>query len=113
MPKSELETYDRDQIKCFIFMRAFENIVRNTSVSSTAKLNRLLQFCKGSDYKVIEHTAVMDLNDGYNKAKQLLEERFGNQHKIAEAWMRKVIQGLIINNSNGGGLRDLVDDLRS
>ena len=48
----------------------------------------------------------------YLRAKTLLEERFGNKHKIADAWIKKVTRGGIVSAHNGVALREMADELR-
>ena len=43
----------------------------------------------------------------------LLKERFGNDYKISEMWVRKVTEGPVIRYGEGRRLQDMPDDLRS
>ena len=50
---------------------------------------------------------------GYAKARVLLKERFGDDYKISEMWVKKVTEGPIIRYGEGHCLQELADDLRS
>lgn len=46
----------------------------------------------------------MDPQRGYNKAKQLLKERFGNEHKLAVTYMDKALNWAPIKPEDGEAL---------
>ena len=96
-----------------MFMRSFDSNIGNAAIDDSAKLNRLFQYCKGEALKVIKCCAVMQPSEGYAKARALLKERFGNDYRISETWVRKVTEGPVIRNNEGNRLQELADDLRS
>lgn len=53
---------------------------------------------------------MMTPDEGYLRARELLAERFGDSHKIEEAWLRRVTDGqAVLNNFNQ--LREFADKL--
>ena len=64
MPKAEMMTFDGDPIKYWTFIKAFDNNIGKYNVDEHAKLARLLQYCKGRAYKVIDSCAAIETN-GY------------------------------------------------
>jgi len=100
-------------MKFWMFTRSFDNCVDSCDVDDAAKYNRLLQYCCGKALKVIECCAVMDPREGYQKARQLLRNRFGNEYVIAEAWVKKLVDGPGLRSHDRVGLQELADDLRS
>ena len=84
MPKVELATFDGQALQYWAFIRSFDNSVEKDGIDSNAKLARLMQYCTGTAKQVIECCAVMEPNEGYIKARQLLQDRFGNSFTIAE-----------------------------
>lgn len=112
IPKAELMTYDGDPLQFWEFWRAFEVNVDQTSISKAAKLTRLLHYCRGDARRVIQACSAMQSEEGYARAKTLLEQRFGNKHKVADAWMRKVTRGNSIPPRNGIALRAMADELQ-
>jgi len=113
LPKSELIKFDGDPLRYWVFIRSFEVNVAESSVSSGAKLNRLLNYCTGKALGVIECCAVMDPDDGYREALSLLKSRFGSQHVISNAWVKKITEGPWLRPGDVDGLRQYADDLRS
>ena len=112
LPKGSMMTYDGDPMSFWVFMNAFDSCVGSTSVSDSVKLNRLFEYCKGKAAKVIQPCALMEPVEGYNRARKLLKERFGNDFVISEAWINKVTDGPMIKPNNGPELQNLVDDLK-
>ena len=113
MPKVELATFDGQALQYWAFIRSFDNSMEEDGIDSSAKLARLMQYCTGKAKQVIECCAVMEPNEGYIKARQLLQDRFGDSFTIAETWVRKITEGPGLKASDRELLRDFADDLNS
>jgi hypothetical protein len=111
IPKTELMTFDGDPLKYWMFVRSFENSVEKNYIGDAARLTLLLQYCTGKAKKVIQCCAVMTPTDGYSAARRLLEERFGNDYNITQAWIDKIVNRP--NATDNVSLMDLADDLMS
>ena len=107
MPKTEMITFDGDPTKFRTFMEAFKNNVGKYRVDEHAKLARLLQYCKGKAYKLVEACAAMECGR-YQRAKELLHERFGDAYAISTAWLNKITGGPKVNNES---LQEFADEL--
>ena len=105
-------TFNGDPLQFWEFWRAFQVNVDDTSVSNAAKLTRLLHYCIGDARKVIQACSAMEPEEGYRRARILLEQRFGIKHKVADAWLRKVAHGNTIPSHNGLALRCMADELQ-
>ena len=113
IPKVELMTFDGDPLKYWGFIRTFDNNVERNTVDSGSKLSRLLQYTTGKAKMVIQSCAVMRPEEGYARARQLLEERFGNAFVITETWINKVTNGPAIKPHERDKIQDYADELRS
>ncbi|XP_068717287.1 uncharacterized protein [Montipora capricornis] len=113
LPKAELMTFSGDPLDFWVFMRSFDNSIGSAAQDDSAKLNRLFQYCKGEALKVIKCCAVMSPSEGCTRARVLLKERFGDDYKISEMWVRKVTEGPVIRYGEGRRLQEMADDLRS
>jgi hypothetical protein len=113
LPRTTMMTFDGDPMSYWMFINAFESCVDSCLVSDSVKLNRLFEYCKGKAAQVIRPCALMQPSEGYKRARRLLRERFGNEFKISEAWIRKVTEGSAIRPNNGGDIQDLADDVRN
>ena len=93
LPKAEIMTFSGNPLEFWMFMRSFDNSIGSATLDDSAKLNRLFQYCKGEALKVIKCCAVTSPSEGYARARVLLKERFGDDYKISEVWVRKVTEG--------------------
>ena len=112
-PKAELPIFDGDPLKYYVFIRSFENSVERVVDNDTAKLTRLMQFCRGKALSLLQCCTFMEPAAGYAKAKELLKERYGNNCAISKAWIDKVTQGQVIKPNANGPIREYADDLRN
>jgi len=111
MPHAQLMSFDGSPLEYWTFIRAFENSVEKVCEDSVSRLTRLLQYCTGKAKRVIQCCAVMEPDMGYKRAHELLRDRFGNSYVIAEAWMKKVTDGRVIESQDGEALQEFADDL--
>ena len=113
LPKAELMTFNGDPLEFWMFMHSFNNGIGSVAIDDGTKLNRLFQYYKGEALKVIKCCAVMRPSENYAKASLLQKERFGNDYKISEIWVKKVTEGPIIWHGEGRRLQEMADDLRN
>ncbi len=71
----------------------------------------MIQYCVGRARKVIENCVLLSPLQGYQEAKRLLAERFGNVFKVTNSWINKVTSGPVIKPFDSEALMDLADDL--
>ncbi len=109
--KTELMSFDGDPLNYWTFIRAFDNTVDKDSISDSAKLARLLQYCTGSARKLIQCCSVKEPREGYALARKLLKNRFGDEYDISEAWISKIINRPDVHGNKA--LLDFADDLRN
>ena len=105
LPKSELMSFDGDPLKYFLFMRSFENSVEKDTDDKSRRLQLLIQYCSGKANKVIESCVLLEPDEGYEEAKKLLAERFGDKFKVTNSWIRKVSDGPVIKAGDREALR--------
>lgn len=114
LPKIELIAFDGDILKYHTFIRAFDSSVGKDSIDDATKLNRLIQYCTGEVREAIETCNFLeDPSEGYRLARQVLHDRFGDEIRIALAWMDKVVEGPEIQQNDGIGLRTLADRMNN
>ncbi|XP_022102428.1 uncharacterized protein LOC110985607 [Acanthaster planci] len=113
LPKCELTKFDGEPLKYWMFIKSFDATVGNTSVGPNVKLNQLFYYCEGEALAVIQCCAVMEPQEGYTKARELLRERFGNDYKITETWVQRLTEGPRVMPGDKKAIQKLADDLRS
>ena len=87
-------------------------MVDRAHADHTTKLARLVQYCTGKAKKLIGCCLVVRPEEGYIKARKMLEERFGNPFAISNAWIKQASEGQPIRNINATALQDFADTLK-
>ena len=113
LPKSELSVFDGNPLKYFLFIRSFENNVEKDTCDFSRRLQLLVQFCTGRARRAIEGCILLEPQEGYTKAKQILAERFGDAYTVSNSWLKKVSCGPMIKPGDREGLQELADDLEN
>ena len=89
LPGLTLPTYEGDPLGYHNFMALFDDNVDSVYDCNKTKLSRLIQFTGEKVQKAIMPCSAFGA-EGYAKARKILQERYGNDHLIAE----KVISNL-------------------
>ena len=92
-PKIQLMEFHGDPMQYHAFVRSFEENVEKMLPDSGARLARLMHLCKGEAGRAIKCCNLMDPEQGYARARRLLERRFGDSHTITELWIKKLNEG--------------------
>ncbi len=90
LPPRDIPVFEGDPFKFRAFVKAFEHGVEGKA-SKADCLFYLEQFTKGQPQELVRSCQHMDPESGYEVAKGLLQEHFGNQYKIATAYMEKAL----------------------
>ena len=77
-------------------------------MSDAAKLSRLIECCKGRAANVVQPCVLLSPVVGYSKARRLLQERFGDEYTISEAWIDKLTKGPQLK-MQGKDMQDFAD----
>ena len=113
LPKPQLIQFDGDPLNFHVFLSMFDSCVHNSNISQSAKLNRLFELCQGKALRLIKPCALMAPDQGYIRARELLNERFGDDFEITEAYVKKIVAGPPIKGNNITALQEFRDDVRS
>jgi hypothetical protein len=89
LPQRVIQTFDGDPLEYPAFMSAFKYCIEEKSTSDKDRLYYLEQYTRGDANKLVR--SCMSAEDGYFQAKKLLEKKYGNKHKIAEAFVKKAM----------------------
>ena len=90
LPQPDLLVFDSDPTRYCDFIRAFENLVERKMNSPSARLYYLVQYTAGQVKELMRSCLSMQDAQGYNKARKLLLERYGQPYKIAAAFVQDV-----------------------
>ena len=105
-PEINLLVFRGDTMQYHGFMRAFDDNVERVLNDPSSKLVRPLQLCTGEVSRVIQGCTMMHPGQGYARARQLLEARFGDVFVISKLWGQR-----LLNIGSRVPLREFTDKL--
>lgn len=100
LPKRDIQPFDGDPLQYQAFMRAFEHNIEQKTRSPKDRLYFLEQYTRGQPRELVRGCEHMPHEEGYAKAKSLLQEHFGNSLKIASAYMDKVFTWPVVRSED-------------
>jgi hypothetical protein len=103
-----LKPYDGNPMSYHVFVMSFDQTV-NKIADPHHKLNHLLRFTTGDAYHAIEGCAIIGGLKGYERARKILESRFGDENIISRSIMQHLMKGSAIRSNSD--LQKLADDL--
>ena len=91
LPKRSIPIFSGDPIEYCSFMRAFEAGIESKETDNISRLYYLELHTSGKAKELERSCQHMAPNEGYKKAKEVLKERFGQEHKVAVAYVDRVL----------------------
>ena len=113
LPQPSLQVFSGDPIDYCDFVRAFEHIVERKTLSSSARLYYLVQYTSGAVQELMESCLSMREEEGYTEARRLLQERYGQNYKIAAAHVKRLVDSATIRTDDGPALQQFSIQLTS
>ena len=107
MPKPEILSFYGKPIEYWKFIKNFETNVQSKVPDDSIKLSYLIQYCHGEARESIEDCVVLPPTDGYFKARDILNKRYGRPHVIAHAYMDELKGGPNLHDNDAAGLMAL------
>ncbi|KAJ0039347.1 hypothetical protein NL108_017479 [Boleophthalmus pectinirostris] len=89
--KREIPVFDGNPLKYHTFVRAFENGVECNTNDNCDRLYFLEQYTQGHAKELVRSCQHIDPERGYTRAKALLKEHYGNELKVASAYMERAL----------------------
>ena len=105
LPQPDVPIFNGDPVEYCDFTRAFENLIEAKTSSPSSRLYYLLQYTSGQVQDLVRSCLAMKENKGYDEARKLLAERYGQSYKIATAYVDRVINGQPIRAEDGPALQ--------
>ena len=90
LPPRDIPVFEGNPLQYRAFMKAFEQGVEDKTGAADC-LFYLEQFTRGQPQQLVRSCQHLAPDRGYVVAKNLLQEHFGNQYTIANAYMEKVL----------------------
>lgn len=105
LPARNIPMFDGDPLQYRSFMNAFENGVEAKTDNWSDCLHFLEQFTRGQPKDLVHSCQHLPPEQGYSTAKYLLEEHFGNENKIASAYIERIVTWAPIKSEDVKGLQ--------
>ncbi len=104
LPKREVPVFDGDPLSYQSFIHAFKYLIEDKTNSHQDRIYFLEQFTAGQARDLVRSCLHMDPRRGYTEAQQLLKKHFGNEMKIANAYVEKALNWTAIKVDDGRSL---------
>eukprot|EP00745_Piridium_sociabile_P015411 TRINITY_DN22861_c0_g1_i1.p2 TRINITY_DN22861_c0_g1~~TRINITY_DN22861_c0_g1_i1.p2 ORF type:complete len:758 (-),score=115.49 TRINITY_DN22861_c0_g1_i1:4093-6366(-) len=112
LPIQEPQMFYGDSMSYPAWRASFKLLIERQAISADEKLNYLQRFLGGPARDAVEGLFLMGGAAAYEKALEMLEERFGCHILVAGAFLGKFDEWPVVKNKDGEGLRKLSDFLQ-
>ncbi|XP_047474760.1 uncharacterized protein LOC125029062 [Penaeus chinensis] len=99
-PNMDIRPFDGNSLDFNRFMRQFRTKVQNCCTSYDERLNYLKQFTSGEAKERIQEFTSMDPERGYEAALKELEECYGNNDVVTQAYIKKALDWPVIKGKD-------------
>lgn len=106
LPQGNIPVFDGQILEYNSFIHSFENIIESKTDNIGDRLQFLVQFTRGQAQRLVKSCEYMSPNRGYQRAKELLKENFGNEYKIFCAYLEKALSWPQIKSEDSRSLLD-------
>lgn len=104
LPTKDIPVFKGDALQYKSFMRAFEHAIEQKTSNDQDKLYFLEQFTAGEPQELVRSCAHMTPNKGYCEAKRLLHKHYGDELRIASAYIDKALKWPQVKSDDGKAL---------
>ena len=91
LPRKEVPVFKGDPLTYETFIRAFEHVVESKADTYQDKFHYLEQYTSGEPQELIRSCEHMSPERGYEEARRQLQKQYGNELKIANAYIEKAL----------------------
>lgn len=92
LPQRKVPEFSGDPLEFLPFLRAFEHIIHSRTDNDADRLYYLEQFTTGEPRELVRSCQHMSAQQGYKEARRLLTYYYGNEQRIAAAYIDKVVK---------------------
>ena len=113
LPQPSMQVFSGDPIDYCDFIRSFEHLIEEKTTNSSTRLYYLVQYTSGPAQELMKSCLSMRTSEGYNEARRLLKERFGQDYRIAVSHVQRIVDGPPIKVEDGNALQQFSIQLTS
>ena len=103
-PNLEMTKFNGNPMMYSRFIRTFEATIEAIEHDVKRRLLYLIQHCGDKVKPLIEYCLLLELTEGFRKAKTVLHETFGRKNVIARAYIKSLINGPVLKQENSDAL---------
>ena len=104
LPNLQVPVFHGDPLEYQTFIHAFESLVEAKTTNGTERLHYLEQYTSGEVRELVRSCHFMAPNAGFVQAKRLLQKRYGDQYRIASAYVEKALNWPEIKHNDATAL---------
>ena len=109
LPKITIPIFSGDPLQYPVWKSAFNALIDSRPLEADIKLNMLNQYVSGKPKQVVEHYLLIGTEDAYQKARSVLQERYGNCNVVSSAFINKLDKWPKIGPKDAVALREYSD----
>lgn len=113
LPAPEPSVFIGDTLQYLRWKISFKNLIENKGLTSAERMYYLQRYLGGPALKVVEGFFFSTSEESYVSAWKLLEERYGHQFKIQEAFRDKLSKWPKISTKDASSLQEYADFLKA
>ena len=103
--------FDGDLLQYPVWLKAFKTLIEGRAVKPNERLHFLGNYVKGEAKEVVDSFLLLDSEDAYDKAKEMLKKRFGDPFAVAATCRKKLESWPKIHPNDSIALRKYSDFL--
>ncbi len=111
LPVQEPPVFNGNSFDYPVFLQAFETIIESRVPGGRERLYFLNKYTTGKANEIIKAFVALNSENGYQEAKKLLSQRFGDPYLVSEVYKAKLKAWAPVNEGDGKSLQELSDFL--
>ena len=104
-PDVDLDVFDGNPLEYHCFMTLFHELAEKRIEDPRGRLTRLIKYTKGDPKEMIKHCVQQPAAVGYDNAKKLLQQKYGNPYSIMSMYRKEIKTWPQLKNGDGGSFQ--------
>ena len=105
LPKQEVPTFGGNPLEYNNFIIAFKSLIEEKTDHASTRLYYLLQYTSGDVKELVRSCLAMNPAEGYKEALRLIKTRYGQNYRIATAFVDRITKGSVIKSEDTASLQ--------
>ena len=109
----ELDIFEGNPLDFNYFMRLSHEVIEKRIDDPRGRLARLLKYTSGNAKEMIKHCIQEPPTMGYQHAKKILVEKYGNRYHVMVEYRKDIKAWSIIRSGDAEGTKDFITSYKS